>query len=280
MNDFKIISWDEIAEGTACFFPGGTAVTIGGFDGPHRGHRKLFGYVLGNSAKDTVTPGIITFIRPPSAIRNTASYSGDVSTLRLRLKKFRELGFKFIVLIDFSAGFAKIDGVAFLDVLAKTIRIKYLAVGNDFFCGYQRGLGTEQLKELAPRMGFRFDSVGSVNAQDGSRISSTAIREAVAAGNFARAKDLLGYPFLFDITAPSWAVSGTDSISAPKSLLTQILPPCGAYKVFLSSFNGEKKEAVFYMEQDMVRLVFSGLSNPLTMENLNRFDTIEFICKE
>ena len=291
MNDFKIISWDELAEGGKCLFPKGTAVTIGGFDGPHRGHKELFGCVLDRAGREGLTPGIVTFVRPPSAVRNNASYSGDVSTLRLRLKKFEESGFGFTVLIDFSAGFAKMEGAAFFDILIKTICVKYLVVGGDFYCGYRRGLGAERLKELAPQMGFGFDSVGDVTAEDGIRISSTAIREAVSAGDFARAKDLLGYPFAFDIAGAAWAVNGTQSVSAPKRLFTQIFPPDGKYGVLLSSFKKnsdeefkenkrEKQQAVFYAEKDEIRLAAGEPSQAFHTEDLNRFDTIEFICKE
>ncbi len=280
MNNFRVISWEELACGNECFFSEDTAVTIGGFDGPHRGHNELFNIVLKKANKTGLKPGIITFFVPPAAVKNS-EYSGNVSTLRLRLKKFSESGFQFIILIDFSASFAKIDGTAFFDILVKTIRLKYLAVGDDFYCGYRRGLGVESLKKLAPQMGFCFDSIRSVSTNDGFRVSSTSIREAVTKGDFTLAKDLLGYPFLFDIVGPSWSVTDKNSITVQRSFLTQILPPCGKYKVFLTSFKGIKKEAFLKIDEAQVELVFTQNKEiSFNMEDLNNFDTVEFICKE
>lgn len=279
MNDFKIISWDEITKSTGCFFPEGSAVTIGGFDGPHRGHRELFSRILNNPEKDRLTPGIITFFKPPSAVKDRYSYGGDVSTLRLRLKRFREAGFKFVILIDFSASFAKIHGTAFFELLKETVGLKYLAVGSDFCCGYRRELDTGSLQTLAPRLGFEFEAVGSVNASGGERISSTAIRKAVGMGDFARAKELLGFPFLLDVAECERVLQTNGTVCMPRRFLTQILPPAGAYTVFLTSFDGAKEETSFFVHDKDVRIKLKKRA-AFNMEDINTFDTIEFIGKE
>ncbi|MEL3912892.1 FAD synthetase family protein [Treponema pedis] len=280
MEDFKIISWEELIAVKECLFPQGTSVTIGGFDGPHKGHKELFKYVLNYSEKNGIPSGIITFFRPPVSVKN-GSYSGDVSTLRLRLKKFRELGFRFVVLIDFSSEFAKIEGKEFFDILIKTIRIKYLAVGEDFSCGYRRGFGAVEIKELASQIGFCFDSIKSVNLNGNLRISSTAIRNAVAAGDFTLAKNLLGYPFLFDIVGPAWLITENNSLSALRSYITQILPNYGKYKVLIKTIDGAVKKAVFFVKESEVGLCLEKDSTgQFGLENLNNFDAIEFICKE
>ncbi len=287
MEAFKIISWDELREAEKegrGFFPEGTALTIGCFDGPHSGHKKLFNFVLDYSNKNNCKAGLVSFFRPTAFTRNS-NYAGDVSSLRLKLKKIEELGFDFIVLIDFSAEFAKMAGTVFFDILIKTIRIKYLAVGEDFFCGYRRGLGAAQIREFAPQKGFCFDSIKTVAIDSNFKISSTAIRDAVYSADFTLAKALLGYPFLFDIIGPPWQIIDNNTIIAPRNYITQILPQCGKYRVFVNDILGTKTRAELLITKKNIQLVFYGdtgedIPENFIQQNLNNFDTIEFIDKE
>lgn len=277
MQNFTIISWEELITSDNVLFPQGTAVTIGGFDGPHKGHKALFDSVLAKAKEKNIPAGIITFFRPPAVIKN-GNYEGDVSTLKLKLKKFSDYGFTFTVLIDFSAEFAKMDGREFFDILIKTTRLKYLAVGEDFSCGYRRGLGVGELKRLAPQIGFCFDSIKAVYLDGSLRISSTAIRNAVAVADFTLAERLLGYPFLFDIIGPPWIRTDENSVSAQRAYITQILPKCGRYKVLVKSINGTKEEAVFFVHKNEVVLRFEKkVPEQFSLKNLNNLDTIEFI---
>ncbi|UTC68445.1 FAD synthetase family protein [Treponema sp. OMZ 791] len=282
MDEFKIISWEELVESGSHVFPEGkeTAISVGGFDGPHKGHDKLLRRVLGYAAENALIPGLVTFFRSPAAVKNKP-YSGDVSSLRLRLKKFQELGFHFIVLIDFSAGFAKIEGTVFFDIIIKTIRMKYLAVGSDFLCGYRRGLGAEDLKKIAPQKGFCFDSIDPVNVNGSVKVSSSAIRTAVGLGDFSLAKDLLGYPFLFDFISLPWEVKDKNNIFAPKAYITQILPQSGKYRVLIKKVDGQKQEAHCFISEEGLLLCFTEkTSKAFDLKDLDNFDTIEFICKE
>lgn len=281
MDDFKIISWDELVESGSCVFPEGkeTAISVGGFDGPHKGHDKLLRRVLDYASQNALIPGLVTFFRSPTAVKNK-TYSGDVSSLRQRLKKFQELGFHFIVLIDFSAGFAKIEGTAFFDILIKTIRMKYLAVGSDFLCGYRRGLGADDLKKIAPQKGFCFDSIDPLN-HGSVKVSSSAVREAVSLGDFSLAKELLGYPFLFDFISLPWEVNDKNNIFAPKVYISQIIPQSGKYRVLVRKVNGQEQEAHLFVNADGILLSFTEeASMAFDLKDLNNFDTIEFICKE
>ncbi len=289
MEDFKIISWEELHEAEQKgnrLFSEDTAISIGCFDGVHLGHKKLFEFVLNYSKKNNCKAGLISFFRPTGLTKNP-DYAGDVSSLRLKLKKIKDLGFHFIVLIDFSAEFAKIAGTVFFDILIKTIRLKYLAVGEDFSCGYRRGLDAAQIKELASRKGFCFDSIKAVAINGNLKVSSTAIRNAVYSADFTLAKNLLGYPFLFDIIVPPWQVIENEII-ASRNFLTQILPECGKYKVFVNDIFGTKTEAELLITKENISLSFNedslkkGNCVPANFiqQNLNNFDTIEFINKE
>lgn len=233
-----VIRWDllESSETKAYFLhilnkAQGTALTVGGFDGPHIGHQILFNSVLQNATSKKLVPGIVTFTKSPGAYKKPDHYSGDVSTLDLRLKKFAEYGFHFVILIDFSGDFGKMSGGVFFDILVKTAHMRYLAVGHDFRCGHRLDTGVAEIAALSQREGFRFDSIGQVEI-DGVRVSSSAIRKAVQSADFTRAEKLLGYPFLLDFMAPQWTV--TDRLfKASRSEITQILPQCGTYTAVL-----------------------------------------------
>ncbi len=280
MKDFQVISWEELVGSGNCFFPQGTAVTIGSFDGPHKGHNELFKRVLNRAEEEKIPSGIVTFFRPPAAVKN-AHYAGDVSTLRLKLKKIADLGFNFVILIDFSSEFARIGGETFFDILIKTIRLKYLAAGEDFSCGYRRELKAAGIKRLALRKGFRFDSIKPVHSDGIMRISSTAIRNAVLSADFTRAEHLLGYSFLFDVIGPAWIITGEYSVCAPRAYITQILPECGRYKVSVKTVAGAQADAFFFINENEVTLRFEKKASPqFALKNMNDFDTVKFICKE
>ncbi|TYT78638.1 FAD synthetase family protein [Treponema phagedenis] len=275
----EIFSWDALVKAKAPLITQGAAVSIGGFDGPHRGHVLLFEKVFEAAKKENLKAGLITFSRSPRFKKAGENYVGDVSTLRLRLQKFEELGFDFIVLIDFSCSFARIEGVQFFDILLKTIRIRYLAVGTDFRCGYRLDTGVPELIQLGSEQGFRFDSIGQLTAANNLRISSSAVRVAVEKADFTLAKDLLGYPFLLDIkdvfTPDEQKVCSYKAVKQ----ITQILPPDGRYSVKVFLTDKTTVVALLTIHEGSIVLTFDSIQKNIPAEEKD-FDTVEFIQKE
>lgn len=244
----KTILWERLDDpdtlvfmDKACSSSAGTALTIGGFDGPHLGHRLLLDAVLANAREHRHVPGIVTFIRSPGSTKRRESYPGDVSTLNLRLKRFEELGFAFALLIDFSADFSKMSGGVFFDILVKKVRMRYVAVGPDFRCGHRLDTGLAEISAIAHRDGFRFDSIQLVEL-DGLRISSSAVRKAIQSADFSLAERYLGHPFLLDFTALKWVVNG-QVLEVDIHTITQTLPREGRYNVELVLANGTGETA-------------------------------------
>ncbi len=231
----------------------GTALTIGGFDGPHRGHQALFDAVLADASAHDLSPGLVTFTRSPGALKNPDHYPGDVSTLDLRLSAFDRNGFEFVVLIDFSDDFGKMAGGVFFDILVKTVRMRYLAVGPDFRCGHRLDTGTAEISARSLRDGFRFDSIRQVE-QDGVRISSSAVRKAILSADFALAERYLGHPFLLDFNTPDWSFTG-NCLETGRSLFTQILPPPGVYPAVIHLLDTEEQAVRVDITSDTVRIV-------------------------
>ena len=273
----KIIYWDDLIKGEN-IYPQGSAISIGGFDGPHRGHERILSAVLKAARKDGIPAGIITFFRSPRSVKAGNMYAGDVSTLEMRLQKFAEQGFSFTVLIDFSADFARMKGTVFFDILIKTICIKYLAVGNDFTCGYRHDTGVGDLQRLARERGFCFDSIEQLYSARHERISSSAIRQAVEQADFALAKDLLGYPFFLDVAK---IVQRTENgvWAVEKAAVTQILPQHGQYSARAYLQTG----AIIPVQvkvMDTLLEVFEDTAAPIPFAAGTLIRKLEFIRKE
>ena len=273
----KIIYWDDLIKGEN-IYPQGSAISIGGFDGPHRGHERILSAVLKAARKDGIPAGIITFFRSPRSVKAGNMYAGDVSTLEMRLQKFAEQGFSFTVLIDFSADFAKMKGTVFFDILIKTICIKYLAVGSDFTCGYRHDTGVGDLQRLARERGFCFDSIEQLYSARHERISSSAIRQAVEQADFTLAKDLLGYPFFLDV-AKIVQRRESSAWSIEKSAITQILPQSGQYSACAYLQTGVVVP-VQVKVTDALLEVFEKAAAPVPFASETLIRKLEFIRKE
>ena len=273
----RIIYWDDVIKGKS-LYPDGAAVSIGGFDGPHRGHELILSKVLQAAQRYTIPAGIITFFRSPRSVKDGSAYSGDVSTLDMRLQKFAEQGFSFTVLIDFSVDFAKMKGAVFFDILMKTICLKYLAVGSDFTCGYRHDTGVGELRLLAKEKGFCFDSIEQLVSARHERISSSAIRQAVEQADFTLAKDLLGYPFFLDVAKIVQRIDGTEC-SIGKHDIAQILPKEGRYKARAYMQTGAGIPV-----QVIITAAMLNISDPDTEAHPFSAETVihklEFIAKE
>ena len=273
----KIIYWDDLIK-EENIYPQGSAISIGGFDGPHRGHERILSAVLAAAQHKGIPAGIITFFRSPRSVKIGNAYTGDVSTLEMRLQKFAEQGFSFTVLIDFSTDFAKMKGVVFFDILIETICIKYLAVGSDFSCGYRHDTGVGDLQRLARERGFCFDSIEQLYSAQQERISSSAIRHAVEQADFALAKDLLGYPFFLDVAKIVQRREGS-VWSIEKSAITQILPQNGRYSASAYLQTGEIIPVQVEITDTLLE-VSEETAAPVTFAAGTLIHKLEFIRKE
>lgn len=249
-NNLRVYSWDDIVSGKffslsqlhAAGFEG-TALTVGGFDGVHLGHQALFEAVLGQK---NLLPGVITFGTPPKARLHPEGFSGSVCTMEQRMEAFGKAGFAFVVVIDFSGDFGRMDGVVFIQTLREKLHMAYLAEGTDFRCGYKGAVTIDFLQDFARRNGIGLDVVEPVIA-DGVRVSSSAIRNGLLEGNLAQCRRFLGRNFVLDGRHFQWQWELSPDVevsSSPKSILIgrkraeasgifQMLPAEGLYQVKL-----------------------------------------------
>lgn len=211
---FTIYNWNDIVShrwagpGVECYGCTGTALTVGGFDGAHTGHFALFRAVL---SRRTLLPGIITFAVPPRAVTCPDSFNGSVYTLKQRLDIFREAGFAFVVVIDFSSEFGRMEGRHFLSVLIKSLAMKYLAEGPDFRCGCYGAMDIPQIARFFQIQGLELQVIAPV-MENGVRVSSSLIRSAVEKGDLHYVSRLLGRPFCLDCSGYTWTQSDTPGV--------------------------------------------------------------------
>ena len=171
-----------------------SAVTIGVFDGVHRGHRSLVGRLVESARADGLSAGVVTFKNHPvTALRPGAqvSYLTDVAE---RTRLLRELGADFVAALRFDSELARLPARDFLQTLYDVLRMRRLVVGPDFAMGRDRDGNPDTLPRIAADMGFELETVQPVTDPAGP-VKSTEIRRRIAAGQVSDAARLLGRNF-------------------------------------------------------------------------------------
>ena len=175
--------------------PQPVALTIGNFDGVHRGHQAILQTLLAQAAQDNLTPVLLSFFPHPKAL--VAGEPPSLLTpLRDRAHWLAEAGLPHWLLLSFTHALMRKAPEDFVRDYLLPLRLRFLLVGDDFRFGY-RGQGDfALLQRLAEVHGFRVQALETVRA-DGARISSSRIRAALAAHDLAQARDLLGHDLTF-----------------------------------------------------------------------------------
>src|SRR5689334_6407626 len=167
------------------------AVTIGNFDGVHVGHRALIDRVVATARELSLTSCVLTFEPHPREFFAPEAAPRRLTRLREKLELLASAGVGHVHVIRFNARFAALSASRFVDdVLKKGLRTAWLLVGRDFRFGAQRKGDFSALEGK----GFSLEAMPDV-ALGGERVSSSAVREALEAGDFARAERLLGRPY-------------------------------------------------------------------------------------
>lgn len=168
----------------------GAAVAVGTFDGVHRGHRKVLEALVREAGKKGLEPTVLTFPEPP---RNFfGAKTRLLCTLEKRVGLLKGLGIKRVEVMDFKKIHSLSPREFAKKILAKRLACRMIAAGPIFRFGKDREGGIETLKTLGKEFGFEVMEV-ALETLNGGKIGSTAIREALAAGDTGKAKSLLGY---------------------------------------------------------------------------------------
>ena len=171
--------------------PQPVALTIGNFDGVHRGHQAILQTLLAEAAREDLAPVLLSFFPHPKALVSGESPS-LLTPLRDRAHWLAEAGLPHWLLLSFTRALMVKPPEDFVREYLLPLRLRFLLVGDDFRFGY-RGQGDfALLQRLAEVYGFRVQALETVRA-DGARISSSRIRAALAAHDLDTARELLGH---------------------------------------------------------------------------------------
>ena len=172
---------------------GPSAVTIGKFDGLHRGHRAVIDELVGVARQRGVTSVVITFDRHPLAHLDPASRPAPLVSNAQRIDLIADAGVDATLLLPFDASLALLTPDEFARrVLHEVVGAEVVMVGEDFRFGAKGAGSIETLRSLAPDLGFEVDVIDDVRPEAGRKVSSTWIRELLAQGDVGGAAELLG----------------------------------------------------------------------------------------
>jgi riboflavin kinase/FMN adenylyltransferase len=176
-------------------FKNGCVLTIGNFDGVHLGHKAVI-EKLAERGKALGLPVVIMIFEPqPMEYFLQENAPPRLTRLREKINLFAKLPVDDLVVVRFNKQLADCDAGQFIDqALVHGLNVKHLVIGDDFRFGKGRQGGFAMLKDRGKACGFRVEDTGSLQVH-GQRVSSTLVRNALAAGDLEHAEAMLGYPY-------------------------------------------------------------------------------------
>ncbi len=230
------------------FSPLGTphAVTIGNFDGLHLGHQAMLARLQDVARARGLPACVLSFEPHPREFFAPDQAPARLSTLREKAECLQRLGIDRFHVFRFDHAFSSLAAEAFIEqVLGRTLQAQYVLVGDDFRYGAKRAGDFALLKEKGRSLGFDAEHLPTVEVA-GERASSTAVRQALAAGELEHAARLLGRPYSISGRVVHGDKLGRD-IGFPTAniQLRHNRPPLmGIFAVEVCGLNGEPLQGV------------------------------------
>ncbi len=234
------------------------SMTIGKFDGVHKGHADLIERLSGKRF-------VFTF--------DISEADGLITTASERRERFESLGVDYLFECPFDRSVLNMEPQEFISELMRHVNIQKIVVGTDFRFGRDRAGDCETLKELGKTSGFAVE-VADKLLSEGQEISSSYIREEIAGGHMEKVNELLGMPYFCDGTVVTGNRIGR-TIGFPTANVpvdpAKLMPPFGVYKASLAT-----KDGLIYADgiADLGRkptIESKGGVNPVCIE-INLFD--------
>lgn len=217
-----------------------TVLSLGKFDGLHRGHELLMDYVF-KKKKEGLKAAIFTFDIPPR--KNVEHMAAKVlTTNEEKSRLFERIGIDYLIECPFTREVMNMEPELFIETIVKQLNVKCMVVGKDFHFGHNRRGDYQMLLQYAPKYGYEVEVVDKMQ-EDGRDISSTFVREQIVAGNMEKANDLLGYQYFVEGTILHGKKMGKAVLGIPTINLIppeeKLLPPFGVY-ISITEWNGKR----------------------------------------
>ncbi|GAA4700639.1 hypothetical protein GCM10023215_44300 [Pseudonocardia yuanmonensis] len=230
---------------------GRSVVTLGVFDGLHRGHARLLDRAVGLGRRRGLPVVLATFDPHPATVAGPARDTTPVATLDRRAELARAHGAAAVLVLPFDGDLARTPAVDFArDVLVHALRATDVVVGEDFRFGHRGAGDVRLLRRLGARHGFTAHGVPLLPG-----CSSTRVRSLVAAGDLLGARNVLGRPHRVP------ALPGADRLTAPADVA---LPPDGRYRARVGT------TATVVEVRGRTLLVAGHASGPVAVDLLER----------
>lgn len=173
----------------------GCVLTIGNFDGLHLGHKTVIDKLAAQGRRLNLPVVVIIFEPQPLEYFLADNAPSRLMRLREKTLQFAKLPVDELLILRFNRELADYDANDFIkEILVETLKVKYLVIGDDFHFGKARRGNFALLKEKGGQYGFEVEDTSSYR-QQGMRISSTLIRDALGEGNLELAKQMLGHDY-------------------------------------------------------------------------------------
>lgn len=242
-----------------------TALTIGKFDGLHRGHEKLISY-LQEKQKDGLKSVVFTFDIPPKKLTDGEGIR-LLSTNSEKQALFEERGIDYMIQCPFTQEVMCMEPEDFVDWIVTNLNVKSIVVGEDCRFGHNRRGDHRLLAQLASRYGYELKVVHKLQFE-GRDISSTYIREEILKGNMELAARLLGHPYSVDGIVQTGNQIGR-TIGVPTANIeagsTKLLPPFGVYAASID-VRGERFFGIANIGRKPTIKPKEGVCNPIGIE--------------
>lgn len=206
-----------------------TVISLGKFDGIHRGHELLLEH-LAEKKENGLSAVIFTFDIPPR--KNVAHVEAKVlTTNEEKMHIFEKQGIDYLVECPFTKDIMCMEPENFIEKIVRQLHVKCVVVGEDFHFGHNRRGDYRMLQEYAGKYGYEVVVLKKIQ-EDARDISSTFVREEIARGNIEKANHLLGYRyFVTGVVKHGNQIGRTIGIPTINQLPPEekLLPPNGVY---------------------------------------------------
>ena len=224
------------------------ALTIGVFDGTHKGHQKLIERVVDEAEKekDCISLVITFSINPKPGIPR------NIDTIRLREEEIKKMGVNSFVVIDFSPEFSRISASGFIDMITSLCIPRILVVGEDFRFGNPKDSASAyDLDSMFRLRGAqcRVDIEKAILTEGGEKISSTLVRRVIEKGETGCIPSLIGRKYRVDLMPCPFRLED-GALVYGKDSIHQLLPPPGVYEVESLDESGSICNGLCYIDDD------------------------------
>jgi riboflavin kinase / FMN adenylyltransferase len=209
----------------------GTVLTIGNFDGMHRGHQEILRRVIDQARQSHMVPAVLTFFPHPVRVLRPDEAPLLLMTLDQKLAAFEAAGIEAVLVLSFDETLSKLSAEDFVGkYLVETLRTREVLVGENFRFGHRQQGDVTTLEELGSRLGFEVKVVNSLSVES-MVVSSSAVRKAVRDGRMEESAQLLAKPFTLAGVIQTGSGQGRKLVVPTLNLKTEqeLLPKTGVY---------------------------------------------------